>query len=211
VSSEEWGYDEDIPDSGRDWRRPRGIFVIAPIGGRAGELIADIQRRFDPKLAQIGRPHVTIAGSSGVGPIAPGTTEAQLRAALEPIAHTTEAMMLRFGAPIRFMQTNIVSLPLDPHGALRELHDRIVRSGLRFLPARFAFSPHATLSYFPTLDRKKERELLALRVDEPMLLDCLELSLTNDPQPPRLLFDLPLLPIRAKDASDGAHSPQRTT
>ena len=59
-------------------------------------------------------------------------------------------------------------------------------------PVRFAFTPHATLSYFPELDRRTERRLLAERVTEPAVLDRLQLSLTNDPQPPKILFELPL-------------------
>ena len=163
---DDWDVEDDIPDSGRDWRRAKGIFIIAPIGGPAGKIISAAQRRFDPKLARMGTPHITINGSSGTGPIMPGTTEGELRAALEPILRETPPLTLPFGAPMRFMQTNIVSLPLDPHGALRDFHERIKTSGLRFLPARFAFSPHATLSYFPTLSRASEREVMAIRVAE---------------------------------------------
>jgi 2'-5' RNA ligase len=183
---------DDIPESGQDWRRPRGIFIIAPLGGPAGEKIAELQRKYDPKLASLGTPHVTVCGSSGTGPIAPGAGEQLLREKLESIARSTAPLSLKLGRPQRFMQTNIVSLPLDPHGPLRDLHESIKASGLRFLPARFAFSPHATISYFPTLSRQRERELLSIRVDEPVRIDRLELSLTNDPQPPKILFSLAL-------------------
>lgn len=189
---DDFGPDEDNHEEGRDWRRPRGIFVLAPIGGEAGRIIAELQRRYDPKLAASHAPHVTIVGSSGVGPIQPGTDVATLRERLEPILRDTPPITVQFGAPQRFMQSNIVSLPLDPNGPLRELHDRLRASGLAFGPARFAFTPHATLSYFPTIDRARERELLAVRVPEPALIDRLELSLTDDPRPPRRLFELPL-------------------
>jgi 2'-5' RNA ligase len=189
---DEFRFEDDIPESGRDWRRPQGIFVLAPIGGPAGERIRRLQERYDPKLATTSRPHVTLVGSSGVGPIVAGTTEATLRSALEPVAREMPPLTLPFGAPRRFMQTNIVSLPLDPHGPLRELFERIRASGLRFGPVRFEFTPHVTLSYFPTLDRRREREILAERVTEPAVVDRLELSLTNDPQPPSRLFELPL-------------------
>ena len=192
VDEDEFGHDDDIPESGRDWRRPQGIFVLAPLGGEAGERIAELQRRYDPKLAALSAPHLTLVGSSGVGPVRPGTSPAELRAALEPIARDTPPLVLRFGPPRRFMQTDIVSLPLDPHGPLRELFERIRASGLHFGPVRFAFTPHATLSYFPTLDRRRERELMAERVSEPAVVDRMELSLTQDPQPPRKLFELPL-------------------
>src|SRR5690606_23123153 len=107
-------HEDDIPEGGRDWRRPRGIFVLAPIGGAAGSRIAELQARYDRKLARTGTPHVTIIGSSGAGPIVPGTTTAQLRAAIEPLASVTPPLELHFDPPERFLQTNIVSLPLDP-------------------------------------------------------------------------------------------------
>jgi 2'-5' RNA ligase len=169
-----------------------GIFVLAELPGEAGEIIRDIQRRFDPKLARMTPPHVTLAGSSGVGSIPTDTPVERIRAALEPIAATTAPMTLPFGPPHRFMQTDIVSLPLDPHGPLRTLHERIARSGLPFKPARFRFTPHCTLSFYPTLTPQRERELLALRVTAPCIVDRLQIYLTRDPQPARKLFEVRL-------------------
>ena len=109
-----------------------GIFIIASIGAAATERIAAIQREFDPKLAVSSPPHVTIAGSSGVGPMDPTTSLEEIRAALAPIVASTPPLILPFDPPIRFMQTTIIVLPLDPHGPLRTLHERIATSGLRF-------------------------------------------------------------------------------
>ncbi len=169
-----------------------GIFLLAPIGGEAGTRIAELQARFDPKLARESPPHVTLAGSSGVGPILPDTTREQLRAALAPIAAAASPLALRFQPPHRFMQTNIVVLPLDPHGALRALHDRIARSGLRFGRARFTFTPHATLSFYPTLAPAALRELLAVRIDAPAIIDRLVVSYTRAPQPAVTWMELAL-------------------
>ncbi len=187
----QWG-DDDIPESGRDWRRPRGIFVVAPIEGAAGERIAELQARYDRKLARSTVPHVTLVGSSGVGPIVPSTSEAELRAALEPVAASLNPITVRFDRPERFPQTNIVSLPLDPHGPVRVVFEAVRSSGLRFLPVRFSFSPHATINFYPTLTRERERELLSLRVTEPVVIDRLQLSLTDDPLPPRPLMEFVL-------------------
>jgi hypothetical protein len=93
---------------------------------------------------------------------------------------------------MRFMQTEIVVLPLSPHGPLRALHEAIKTSGLRFGPVRFAFSPHATLSFYPTLTPAARRELMAVRVREPAIVERIEFSLTNDPQPTQSLLTLPL-------------------
>jgi hypothetical protein len=91
------------------------------------------------------------------------------------------------------MQSQIVVLPLDPHGPLRILHDRIATSGLSFQSARFTFSPHCTLSLYPTLTRESERELLAIRINVPAVIDRLIVYHTMDPQPSKKLLELPLL------------------
>ena len=178
-----------------------GIFIIAELGGAAGDAIRRINERFDPKLARYKPPHITITGSSGVGPIPASVTVETLRARLEPVAAASMPMSLRFGPPLRFMQSDIVVLPLDPHGPLREFHDRIASSGLPFQRARFTFSPHATLSLYPTLTRESERELLAIRVREPAIIDRIAVYQTLDPQPSKLLLELKLGNAEQKPSS----------
>ena len=68
------------------WRPGTGIYVIARLQPSLATLIGDVQARFDPKLARIMPPHITLIGSSGAGPIDPATPVLALRAALEPIA-----------------------------------------------------------------------------------------------------------------------------
>ena len=48
-----------------------GIFITAELTGPVGVQVRDLQRRFDPKLANELPPHITIFGSSGAGPINP--------------------------------------------------------------------------------------------------------------------------------------------
>jgi len=191
-----------------------GIFVLAELPGEAGAAVRAIQEQYDPKLARLTPPHVTLVGSSGVGAIPTDTPVARIRAALEPIAASTAPMRLPLHAPHRFMQTDIISLPLDPNGPLRALHERIARSGLPFKRSRFLFSPHCTLTFYPTLTPKRERELLAMRVTAPAIIDTLQVYLTRDPQPSSLLFSLPLTGTAAavssasRDAASGT-SPSR--
>jgi 2'-5' RNA ligase len=176
-----------------------GIFIIASIGPEASERVAAIQSEFDPKLANSAPPHVTIAGSSGVGPIPSTTTPDEIRAALEPITSTTPPLLLPFGAPIRFMQTTIIVLPLDPHGPLRTLHERIASSGLKFERPRFAFTPHCTLSFYPTHPSETLRKLLAVRYPPTALIDRISIQLTSVPQPSRTLLELQLTGAREGD------------
>ncbi len=179
-------------DSLGEWRTKSGIFVLAPIRGPMGERIAEVQAEFDPKLARLGPPHVTLAGSSGIGPVAANTTPDELRDRLAPIAERSAPIEIRFGAPTRFMQTEIVVLPLDPHGPLRALHEAIKTSGLRAAQPRFFFTPHATLSLYREQSRDAMRTLLAMRFDEPATIDTIECYLTRDTGESRQLVALPL-------------------
>ena len=162
-------------------RAKSGIFVFAPIGGDAGARIAALQRRYDPRLGALGQaPHVTLAGSSGMGPIAPDTTRDELLQRIGPIAASTEPITLRFGRPTRFMQTQIVVLPLDPHGPLRALHERIKTAGFRAARPRFYFTPHVTLNLYRELPQEELYALLGEGFDEPVTIDTLEAHLTKD-------------------------------
>jgi 2'-5' RNA ligase len=167
-----------------------GVYMIAELSGPVAERIHNIQRKYDPKLAGISPPHITLVGSSGIGTI-PRTTAAKLREVLEPITSTTAPITLRFEQPVRFMQTDIIALPLDPHGPLRVLHERVAKSGLGFGAARHRYSPHCTLSYYPTLTAAAARELLAMRIDDPFVIDRVQLYYTMSPQSKKLL-ELPL-------------------
>jgi 2'-5' RNA ligase len=162
-------------------RARSGIFVFAPIEGDVGARIAAVARQYDPRLAALDQaPHVTVAGSSGMGPIAPDTTREELAAAIGPIAASTPPITLRFGRPTRFMQTQIVVLPLDPHGPLRTLHERIKTSGLRAARPRFYFTPHVTLNLYRELPPELLQALLAERFDDAVTISVLEAHLTRD-------------------------------
>ena len=170
-----------------------GIFVIAPIVGLVGARIAELQSAHDPRILKLGPPHVTIAGSSGVGPIAANTSVEELEELLSAITADTAPISLRFGRPTKFMQTEIVVLPLDPHGPLRTLHERIKLSGLRSAPPRFFFTPHVTLSLYRELPREALNTLLRERFDEPVTVDQIEAHLTQETGESRRLVTLPLL------------------
>ncbi len=169
-----------------------GIFILAELPGGVGERIREINERYDPKLSRSKPPHITLAGSSGLGPIPPSVDVEEIRKALEPIARDTRPITLSFHPPQRFMQTNIIVLPVDAYGPLRILHDRIATSGLPFTRARYTFSPHVTLSLYQSLGAEATRELLKTRIPEPFVINAIQVYHTRDPQPSRKLLELPL-------------------
>lgn len=143
-----------------------GLFVLVPIEGAAGARIAEVQREFDPRLAAQGTPHLTLVGSSGMGPIDARTPVESVASVLATIARESAPLLLPVGPPMRFMQSDIVVLPLDPHGPLRAIHERIKTAGFTFVPPRFAFTPHVTLSFYRELPRERLQQLLTVRIPE---------------------------------------------
>ena len=170
-----------------------GVFATMEIDEPARTQVLDVQRWADPRLAGESPPHVTMVGSSGAGPMPPGTPAARIRELVEPITAATAPIVVPLEPPHRFMQTEIVVLPIDPHGPLRTLHERIRSCGLPFERPRFPFSPHVTLSFYPRLTPEMERRLMQVRVEDPVRLDRLKFWLTVEPQAPTLMLELVLL------------------
>lgn len=148
-----------------------GIVLLAELTGPVADRIHEIQKRFDPRMAAELPPHITLTGSSGMGPIPASMPIDELRAILEPITKDTAPISVTFQPPHKFMQSLVVVLPLDPYGPIRALHERIKTSGIPAEPPRFAFTPHCTLSFYPELSREKLRDLLSIRIDEPVTID----------------------------------------
>lgn len=169
-----------------------GIVILSELQGDLRERILEIQRRFDPRLAAGVPPHLTLTGSSGMGPIPAHTSLEELRSALEPVARATAPLTLEFLPPHRFMQTNVVVLPLDPNGPVRALHERIKLSGLPYEQPRFTFTPHVTLSYFRELTPADAKALLALRMTGPVVIDRISAHRTVDLVNSQKLLELPL-------------------
>jgi 2'-5' RNA ligase len=169
-----------------------GIVVMSELHGPLGDLLRAVQQRFDPRMARELPPHITLTGSSGMGPIAPTTTDDELRAALEPIAAATPPFAVHLEPPMRFMQSTVVVMAIDPNGPIRALHEAIKSSGLSYEPPRFTFTPHVTLSFYPELDRSRLRELLRVRWDRPVVVDSLQAYRAVDLTRTRKVLDLPL-------------------
>jgi 2'-5' RNA ligase len=174
-----------------------GIVVIAELTGAAAERIHEVQQQYDPRMAAELPPHLTLVGSSGMGPISVRTATDRLREALRPAAAATPPMTLHFDAPMRFMQSDVVVLPLDPNGPVRALHElmveRIRAAKIVTERARFTFTPHCTLSLYRQLPPQALRELLAIRFDESVVVDAIQAYRATGPVGTEQLFRLQLL------------------
>lgn len=166
-----------------------GIFIVADLLGAEAERIQALIREIDPKFANTFRPHVTLAGSSGVGPLALGTPTQQIIDALETVADTVAPLDFIFGAPERFPVTNIIMLPLPVHGPVRWLHDRIAMCGLPFAAPKFAFTPHCTVHFFRTMSDATWQRAKRFRVRAPIHVDRIQAYATREPQAATLICE----------------------
>jgi 2'-5' RNA ligase len=169
-----------------------GIIVMSELQGDVAARVLDVQRRFDPRMAAELPPHVTITGSSGMGPISPDTTDEEMIEALEPVAAASAPFAVTLQPPMQFMQSTVVVLPIDPNGPIRALHERIKSSGLSYERPRFTFTPHVTLSFYPELSRDALRELTRFRVREPITIDRIQVYRALDLTRSIRVVDLPL-------------------
>ncbi|MEO7084076.1 MAG: 2'-5' RNA ligase family protein [Gemmatimonadaceae bacterium] len=151
-----------------------GIIVMSELHGPLADRVRLIQQQYDPRMAVELPPHITLTGSSGMGPMPADITDLDLRAALEPIAASTQRFNVTLLPPMRFMQSTVVVMTIDPNGPIRALHERIKTSGLPSEPPRFTFTPHLTLSFYPELARERLRELLRVRIIQPVVIDSIQ-------------------------------------
>jgi 2'-5' RNA ligase len=169
-----------------------GIIVMSELSGELAERLRAVQQRFDPRMAGELPPHITIAGSSGMGPIPPETTDEELRDALEPVTRMHEPFSVRLQPPMRFMQSTVVVMQIDPNGPIRALHERIKQSGLRYEQPRFTFTPHVTLSFYPELTRERLRDLVRVRFPDPIVIDSIQAYRASSLTTTSKVLDLPL-------------------
>ena len=173
-----------------------GIVIVAELTGALASRVHAVQERFDPRMAAELPPHLTLIGSSGMGPISVHTDTERLREALIPAAQSTAPMTLHFEAPMRFMQSNVVVLPIDPNGPVRELHEsmaeRIRAAKIVTERPRFTFTPHCTLNFYRELKQGELKELLAMRFDDEVALEKIQAYRATGPRGTQRIIELTL-------------------
>jgi 2'-5' RNA ligase len=116
-----------------------------------------------------------VSGSSGTGPLATDQEVQEIVTVLERVAAETAPIRARFGPVRRFAGSDVFYLSFVDEAPLRALHDRIARSGLRFQPTPFAFTPHCTLRTRTPITDDEVRDLESVRVAGDFVLDTMSL------------------------------------
>jgi 2'-5' RNA ligase len=105
---------------------------------------------------------ITVAGSSGVGPIPPGTDRDKTEAALKSVLAGLKPFSVRFQEIRRFPNTNIFYLAPQERQPFDRIYEALAASGITFAPSRWPYNPHCTLRGGPMTDRDSAEAILTL-------------------------------------------------
>jgi 2'-5' RNA ligase len=189
---------------------PDYLYVVLDVPSPFDERIAEIRARHRDIFRMSLPAEITVAGSGGIGFLAPDQEPADVSVTLNRIAASTSPIRARFGPVQRFPGSDTFYLSLVDETPFRKLQQRIARSGLRFQPTPFEFVPHCTLRTRTPVSPDEAADLLQVRIDGEFLLDTMtvyELPLREPPSRPSVLLCL-WHRVRLRGADADHDSPQ---
>jgi 2'-5' RNA ligase len=161
---------------------PPYTYAVLDIPEPAGGKILDIRRHNQDAYYAALPAEVTLVGSSGVGCFQTDQEAADVFAVLDAIAASTAPITTTLSNVIRFPDTDIFAFQFTDETGLRQLHQRIVESGLRFQENRWPYGPHCTLRSRSPVTAEEASAITAERIEEPFVLDQLSVyHLDDDP------------------------------
>ena len=104
---------------------------------------------------------ITLAGSSGVGPIPVGTDLSVIQCHLERILSSISPFRTHFSSIRAFPNTSIFYLEPFDRSPFDRLHRELRSSGIPFSECPWPYNPHCTLRGGKSLDAAAASELLA--------------------------------------------------
>lgn len=120
-------------------------YLVLELPKSIGTRVLDIRRRYDPRLAAF-PAEITVAGSSGIGTIAPDQDARVVFQALSQVASERLPISSRFVGISRFATGPVVWLqPADPDPFI-VIQQALVATGIHFNIHKFSYTPHCSLS-----------------------------------------------------------------
>jgi 2'-5' RNA ligase len=137
-------------------------FVVAELPDPIAAWVRATRLTFEPAIAHL-PAEITLAGSSGVGPISVGQSVDSIREKLEAAIAGRLPFEARFTGVGSFPGTEIF-FAAPESAPFVALHRAIVNSGIAFGPSAFAYSPHCSLKGATPLGPGQREALAALSV-----------------------------------------------
>lgn len=105
---------------------------------------------------------ITVAGSSGIGPIPAGTDKNKTETALKSALPRLKPFWIRFHEIRRFPNTNIFYLAPENRQPFDHVHEILKASGIIFGPNPWPYNPHCTLRGGPMNDHASAEDIFKL-------------------------------------------------
>ena len=127
---------------------PHKAFVVVDIPDPHKTRIQAIRDQLKTVTAKL-PVEITLAGSSGVGPIPEGTDLGLIRDEVDRVARLAAAFKMEFGAIGHFPNTGIFFIPPKDRRPFDSLHASLAASIIPFSRSQFPYNPHCTLRAGP--------------------------------------------------------------
>lgn len=148
-------------------------FVVAGIPEPYRTRVQFIRERLQTATAKL-PVEITLAGSSGVGPIPEGTDLGLIREEVERIAGLTVAFKLEFAGIAHFPNTGVFYLAPKDRGPFDSLHASFASSKIPFTSSPFPYTPHCTLRLGPEVDESVSERICSIPIPSgEMLVDSI--------------------------------------
>ncbi len=105
---------------------------------------------------------ITVAGSSGIGPIPSGADKNETEAALKSVLARLKPFRVQFQEIRRFPNTNIFYLAPENRQPFDHIHEILKSSGIFYGPNPWPYNPHCTLRGGPMTDSASAEDIFRL-------------------------------------------------
>ncbi len=156
-------------------------FIVLEIPPPVRGIIQSIRDSLSTRVARL-PIEITVAGSSGVGPIPAGTGRNETERCLKLVLDGLKPFQVRFQEIRRFPNTDIFYLA--PHGrqSFDRIHETLKASGISFGPSLWPYNPHCTLRVGPMTNHASEEDIFRVSFPkEDFVIDTLSIY-EFDPQ-----------------------------
>ena len=119
-------------------------YIVLQIPPPISESVVQLRKQADAVFPPL-PVEITVAGSSGIGPVEREECRDQVFATLSDLAAKTAPLHASFHSIERFPSSPVAYLSLTDPTPFLALHQAILRTKIRFCASPFPFRPHCTI------------------------------------------------------------------
>ena len=150
-------------------------YVVLEIPSPVSNAVQVIRDSFETPTSRL-PVEITVAGSSGIGPIPAGTAKAETEEKLQSILSELRPFRAQFNEVRRFPNTNIFYLAPHERKPFDRIHDLLKASGISFGTNPWPYNPHCTLRTGPMTYRFSEESIMGIPVPkQDFIIDTLSI------------------------------------